>query len=138
MKMAKKKKTKKSKNMVKAKKSPEKKLIVPPYRKQKTSESKFLIAILIVLIILFFASSFYNKYKIRSDANAIINRIVVGDEVDEQALNRLMSKDYNELKKELGITKDFIVYFEDENNNPIEINGMYCFGYEEAALNGCR
>jgi len=42
-----------------------------------------------------------------------------------------MSTDYNELKKELGITKDFIIHFEDENENPIEINGMYGFGYEK-------
>jgi len=132
MKMAKKKKR------TKAKKSIKNKLIAPIYKKQKSSEAKFLIAVLAILIIIFFVSTFYNRYKMNSEAEKIIDSIVVGDEVDEQALNRLMSKDYNELKKELGITKNFIVYFEDENSNPIEINGMHCFGFEEAALNGCR
>ena len=132
MKMAKKKKR------TKAKKSIKNKLIAPIYKKQKSSEAKFLIAVLAILIIIFFVSTFYNRYKMNSEAEKIIDSIVVGDEVDEQALNNLMSKDYNELKKELGITKDFIVYFEDENSNPIEINGMHCFGFEEAALNGCR
>ena len=132
MKMAKKKKR------IKAKKSIKNKLIAPIYKKQKSSEAKFLIAVLAILIIIFFVSTFYNRYKMNSEAEKIIDSIVVGDEVDEQALNRLMSKDYNELKKELGITKNFIVYFEDENSNPIEINGMHCFGFEEAALNGCR
>ena len=42
-----------------------------------------------------------------------------------------MSKDYDELKKELGITKDFIIHFEDENENHIQINGMYEFGFEQ-------
>ena len=132
MKMAKKKKR------TKAKKSIKNKLIAPIYKKQKSSEAKFLIAVLAILIIIFFVSTFYNRYKMNSEAEKIINKIVVGDEVDEQALNNLMSKDYNELKKELGITKDFIVYFEDENSNLIEINGMHCFGFEEATLNGCR
>ena len=132
MKMAKKKKR------TKAKKSIKNKLIAPIYKKQKSSEAKFLIAVLAILIIIFFVSTFYNRYKMNSEAEKIIDSIVVGDEVDEQALNNLMSKDYNELKKELGITKDFIVYFEDENSNLIEVNGMHCFGFEEAALNGCR
>jgi len=128
----------KKKKRTKAKKSIKNKLIAPIYKKQKSSEAKFLIAVLAILIIIFFVSTFYNRYKMNSEAEKIIDSIVVGDEVDEQALNRLMSKDYNELKKELGITKNFIVYFEDENSNPIEINGMHCFGFEEAALNGCR
>ena len=132
MKMAKKKKR------TKAKKSIKNKLIAPIYKKQKSSEAKFLIAVLAILIIIFFVSTFYNRYKMNSEAEKIIDSIVVGDEVDEQALNNLMSKDYNELKKELGITKDFIVYFEDENSNLIEVNGMHCFGFEEATLNGCR
>jgi len=136
MKMAKKKKVRKR---IKLKaKSLKNKLIAPAYKKQKSSEARFLIAVLAILIIIFFISSFYNRYKMNSEAQIIINKIVVGDEVDEQALNNLMSKDYNELKKELGITKDFIVYFEDENSNLIEINGMHCFGFEEATLNGCR
>ena len=131
------KKNKKMKS-TKARKSIKKKPIAFIYKKQKSSEARFLIAVLVVLIIIFFASSFYNKYKINSEADAIINKIVVGDEVNEQALNSFMSKDYNELKKELGITKDFIIYFEDEDENLIQVNGMYCFGYEEATLNGCR
>jgi len=122
--------TKKAKKKIKVK-AVKKRLIAPPPKKQKSSEAKFLIAVLAILIILFFASSFYNKYKINSEANTIINKIVVGDEIDEQALNKFMSTDYNELKKELGITKDFIIHFEDENENPIQINGMYWFGYEE-------
>jgi len=132
MKMAKKKKR------IKAKKSIKNKLIAPIYKKQKSSEAKFLIAVLAILIIIFFVSTFYNRYKMNSEAEKIIDSIVVGDEVDEQALNNLMSKDYNELKKELGITKDFIIHFEDEDKTVIPIEGMYCFGFEEAALNGCR
>ncbi|MBU3942032.1 MAG: hypothetical protein KKF74_03915, partial [Nanoarchaeota archaeon] len=132
-KMAKKKNQKKKKIMksIKSRAKPIKKLIAPLYKKPKSSEANFFIAVLIVLIILFFASSFYNNYKINSEAEKIIDSLVIGDEVDEQALNRFMSKDYDELKKELGITKDFIVHFEDENENPIEINGMYGFGYEK-------
>jgi len=133
MKMAKKKNQKKKKIMksIKSRAKPIKKLIAPLYKKPKSSETRFLIAVLAILIIIFFASSFYNRYKINSEAEKIIDSFVVGDEIDEQALNSFMSTDYNELKKELGITKDFIIHFEDENENPIEINGMYGFGYEE-------
>ena len=120
------------------KKSVKKRLIAPPYRKQKSSKAKFLIAVLAVLVIIFFVSAFYNKYKMNSEAEKIIDFIVVGDEVNEQALNSFMSTDYNELKKELGITKNFLVYFEDEDEIIIPVNGRYCFGYEEAALNSCR
>ena len=134
MKMAKKKNQKKKKIMksIKSRAKPIKKLIAPLYKKPKSSETNFFIAVLIVLVILFFASSFYNRYKINSEAEKIIDSFVVGDEIDEQALNSFMSTDYNELKKELGITKDFIVHFEDENENPIQINGMYWFGFEQS------
>ena len=67
-----------------------------------------------------------------SEAEIIINKLIVGDELNEQALNNFMNKDYKELKKELGLTKNFIVHFEDENENPIQINGMYGFGFEQS------
>jgi len=133
--MAKKNKKRKS---AKPKKAVEKIPIAPIYKKQKSNEAKLLIAVLFVLIILFFASSFYNKYKMRSEAEIIINKILVGDEVDEKALNTFINTGYNELRKELGITKNFIIHFEDKDKTVIPIEGMYCFGYEEAALNGCR
>ena len=125
-------KSTKAKKSIKSRaKSLKKELIAPPYKKPKTSETRFFIAVLAILIILFFASSFYNKYKMNSEAEKIIDSLVVGDELNEQALNKFMSTDYNELKKELGLTKDFIVHFEDENENPLQINGMYGFGYEK-------
>ena len=132
--MAKKKNQKKKKivKSIKPRAKPlKKKLIAPIYKKPKTSEAKFFIAVLVVLIILFFVSSFYNRYKMNSEAEKIIDSLVVGDELNEHALNRFMSTDYKELKKELGLTKNFIVRFEDENENPIQINGMYGFGYKK-------
>jgi len=124
-------KKKKSKRGVKAKPL-KKKLIAPPYKKPKTSETKFLMIILAVLVILFLVSTFYNRYKLNLEAEKIINPLVVGKEIDEQALNKFMNTDYNELKEELGITKDFIVHFEDKDGNPIQINGMYGFGYKQS------
>ncbi|MBU4284004.1 MAG: hypothetical protein KJ968_02760 [Nanoarchaeota archaeon] len=131
------KKNKKRKNS-KPKKAVKRIPIAPPPKKQKSSEARFLIAVLAILIIIFFISSFYSRYKVKSEAEIIINKLIVGDEVNEQALNSFMSTDYNELKKELGITKNFLVYFEDEDEIIIPVNGRYCFGYEEAALNSCR
>ncbi|MBU1204998.1 MAG: hypothetical protein KJ968_00745 [Nanoarchaeota archaeon] len=130
--MAKKKKRKNSKPKKAVKRIP----IAPPPKKQKSSKAKFLIAVLAVLVIIFFVSAFYNKYKMNSEAEKIIDFIVVGDEVNEQALNSFMSTDYNELKKELGITKNFLVYFEDEDETIIPVNGIYCFGSKKATLNG--
>ncbi len=136
--MAKKNKKRKTRKSTKTRKSIKKKLIAPLYKKQKSSEARFLIAVLVILIIIFFVSAFYNRYKINSEANSIINKILVGDEVDEQALTSFMNKDYNELKKELGITKNFLIHFEDEDETIIPVEGMYCFGFEEATLSGCR
>jgi len=124
-------KKRKSKRGVKAKPL-KKKLIAPHYKKQKTSEAKFLMIILAVLVILFLVSTFYNRYKLNLEAEKIINPLVVGKEIDEQALNKFMNTDYNELKEELGITKDFIVHFEDKDGTPIQINGMYSFGYKQS------
>ncbi|MDD5086345.1 MAG: hypothetical protein PHV16_01205 [Candidatus Nanoarchaeia archaeon] len=45
-----------------------------------------------------------------------------------------MSKEYIEMKKELGIEQEFLVYFENEKREIIEINGIYCFGYDEIAI----
>ena len=136
--MARKNKKRKTRKSTKARKSIKKRLIAHPKKKQKSSEARFLIAVLAVLIIIFFVSSFYNRYKTSLEAEKIIDSIVVGDEVNEQALNNFMSTDYSELKKELGITKDFLIHFEDEDETVIPIEGMYCFGFEEATLNGCK
>jgi hypothetical protein len=105
--------------------------------KTKNNETKFFIAILLVFVALFFVSSAYKSYKINSEANKIAESVVNGEEIDEQALSNLANKDYNELKKELGIGHDFLVHFEDKDGNPIKISGMYCFGYDEIA-NQCK
>jgi len=47
---------------------------------------------------------------------------VDGNKIDEAILQEMAGKSCDELKQELGIDKDFCIYFEDENGEMIEFS----------------
>ena len=47
--------------------------------------------------------------------------IVEKDTVNETKLDALVQKDYNEIRREIGVQNDFCIHFEDENGNVIPI-----------------
>jgi|SRR3989338_5727298 len=48
--------------------------------------------------------------------------------LDEEAFVQAASKDYEQLKQELGVKSDFIIRIEDMNGNPVSVNGKSCLG----------
>lgn len=48
---------------------------------------------------------------------------IEGNKVDAKRLEELSRLDYKELKRQLGISNDFCIHFEDEKGNIIFING---------------
>lgn len=52
------------------------------------------------------------------------------NQIQEGELNQLITKEYDDLKSEMGIRNDFCIFLEDENGNvvPIVINDERYFG----------
>ena len=87
-----------------------------------------------------------------SDQQMLMSRLTEGDTVhniapilnggaiDQQELNDLAEKDYDELKDYLGIQSDFVVYFEDSNGQIVNIIDRPCLGSTFGQVNGqqCR
>ncbi len=49
---------------------------------------------------------------------------VVGNSIDTERLREFASKNYSEMKAELGIQNDFCIHFEDGNGNAINISSL--------------
>ncbi|MBI2136912.1 hypothetical protein HYU12_00125 [Candidatus Woesearchaeota archaeon] len=73
--------------------------------------------------------------QLSSDGNSP-HGIIYGNSVNTEKLEKLASKDYETLKKELGIKSDFALYFEDENGKPISITGKPCIGSKYVKVSG--
>jgi hypothetical protein len=55
-------------------------------------------------------------------------QVVEGSMVDETKLSQLSSMDYEELKKQAGVSNDFCIFFEDEEGNVVLIDGKEGIG----------
>ena len=56
--------------------------------------------------------------------------------VDSEKIESLSEADYNEIKRELGVTGDFAIYFVDEDNNILLIGDTTCIGSPDAKVGG--
>ncbi len=64
---------------------------------------------------------------IASDEYSTTNTtFVVGNKVESELLNKTLSKDYYNFKRELDIVSDFCVHFEDEAGNMVDLNEDPC------------
>ena len=61
---------------------------------------------------------------------------LVKDTVDPQLLDYFASRNYDQVKAELGIQGDFAIHFEDKNGNIIPIGQKMCIGSATASING--
>lgn len=52
---------------------------------------------------------------------------VIQNKVDTERLNNTLNKPYDELKKELDISSDFCLHFEDENGNLVNLDTEPCY-----------
>ncbi len=59
-------------------------------------------------------------------ASATNTSIVIDNKVDTEVLNKTLSKPYEELKGEMGVSNDFCIHFEDENGNLIDLDDDPC------------
>ena len=62
-----------------------------------------------------------------------ISFIRQGEIVDEEFAG-FSGKNYETLKTQLGIKNDFVIHFEDEDGNIIQVGGKYCFGSPDAKV----
>lgn len=56
------------------------------------------------------------------ESSAVDITIVIGNKVDNQRLENIMAKDYQELKNSLGVRSDFCIHFEDNEGNIIDLD----------------
>ncbi len=109
------------------------------------------VVIFILTTITFFAFSNSDNTRklgvVQSEAHYILEhtkdensplQIVDNQEVNEEKLQELAAANYDELKKDAGITHDFCIYFEDENGNIIPVNGMKGIGSSSINISGTR
>jgi hypothetical protein len=93
-----------------------------------TNAVKFLLAILLLVFVNYlFASS------LESEAEIVLDTLTNGDmdvnllesnELDDNRVRLLDRKDYEEVKGMLGVKNEFCIYFEDEDGEIVEIEGI--------------
>jgi len=121
-----------------------------PHKKQQgLSEGAVLLIFLVLIsmiVIVFGAGSEVTK----QDQIKLLNQfvidageengpaIIVGNSIDSDMLLTLANKDYGELKSLLGVTSDFVIYFEDDEGNLVEVLEKPCIGSASARVNGYR
>ena len=110
--------------------------------------------IFIGMIILFFGvmiitSKGTNISELNSDGEHILKTlesdnqelgIIEKDKINEQRLNQLVQKDYEEIKTQVGVKNDFCIFIEDENGNVIPIkvgdDKYYGIGTDDVKVGG--
>ncbi|MCP3684138.1 MAG: hypothetical protein GY861_15765 [bacterium] len=112
----------------------------------------WLIVILIVglLVVLYFVDYFSddNSQIISSEKDRLIGEIIaannaddelafiIHDQVDPQKLSAFANMNYDELKDELGMEKDFAIFFTDSEGAVIPIGEKICIGSPRAKVGG--
>ena len=103
----------------------------------------FLIFIVVLIIAFGTDSQTTKKDQIKLLNNLIIERegedgpaIIVGNNLDGDMLLKLANEDYTDLKALLGVTSDFVIHFEDENGNIVDVLDKPCIGSSSAKING--
>lgn len=65
--------------------------------------------------------------------------IIDKEAVNETKITKVLDKDYETIKKELGLKNDFCIHFEDENGNIIEIKqGVTGIGSPSIKVGGVK
>ncbi len=103
---------------------------------------------LLLFIIFFFGSPKTLSNSVQDEQAKLLNLLVIPDEQEDSSaivvdntvyserVSKLASKDYSEIKELAGITSEFVIYFEDEKGNVLNIAGKPCIGSSYAQVNG--
>jgi hypothetical protein len=102
-----------------------------------------LLGLIVVLLILVFNQA---SPSLSDEQDQIANKLIakkdnelaliVDSKVNSDKLRMFTSLSYDELKGKLGVEKDFVVYFVDENGSVLDIGGKPCFGSPKAIVAG--
>jgi len=107
-----------------------------------------LFMVLFVAIIVFSFSA-VNSLEEQKESKKIIQKFVlsegnsdvafiVRDRIDRSRLERVSQMSYEDLKQELGIKKEFYMFFEDQNGNMVPIGNRTCIGSPMVEISGQR
>lgn len=119
-------------------------------RRDTTNDSTLLIIFLVLLlfIIYFFGNSRMHETSVSQTQEILLSKlvaqdekedgpaIVIGNTVDDSRVKKLASTDYSEIKSMVGVTSDFVIYFEDEQGNVVNIADKPCIGSSYVQVNG--
>lgn len=112
----------------------------PVVKRKKQQQHAFLIGLgigVIVLFFLFFGDSQDNVQRTTSQITP--EKLGIANdrgEVMEEKLLMLRSKDYQEIKKSIGLQKDFCIYFQDEEGNLLNIDeDVHALGSPDIKIN---
>ncbi|MBI2664275.1 hypothetical protein HYX10_02940 [Candidatus Woesearchaeota archaeon] len=105
-----------------------------------------LFLVVVILIVAFVGTA--TEVQTRNDQQILLSRLVTTNErvelpavvvdgtVEVETLKSLAKADYAQVKSMIGIRSDFIIHFEDENGNLIEIENIPCIGSGYAQVSG--
>ena len=103
----------------------------------------FLIFVAIIIIVFGTDSQMTQKDQIKLLNTFVIetgeegrSAIIVGNNLDRNMLLKLANEDYADLKALLEVTSDFVIHFEDENGNIVEVIDKPCIGSGNVKING--
>lgn len=121
------------------------------HERHKISPADEWIFMVIFLILLVFFISLLSKPYPEDEAVVVLEKLSIdsenannkvafieGNKIDEGRLVSVSRLNYDQIKKELGIDKEFYMYIEDPNGKLIPINSKTCIGSSKAMVNGIR
>ena len=62
--------------------------------------------------------------------------MIIDQKIDEERVGQIANISYDELKLRLGVDKDFVIYFVDQDNSVLPIAGRNCIGSPRVAVDG--
>jgi len=104
--------------------------------------------ILIFIALVFLIIFFYGQNSVDTDQKILLSKlvidhkeeggpaIIIGNKVDVDRLREISLTDYSELKSLIGITSEFVIYFEDGEGNILDLGDKPCIGSSYAQVNG--
>lgn len=110
-------------------------------------EERFFMVLFVTIIV--FSLSAANSIENQKESKKVIQKFVlsegnsdvafiVRDRIDQSRLDKVSQMSYEELKQELGIKKEFYMFFEDENGNIVPLGNRTCIGSPMAEIAGQR
>ena len=107
-------------------------------------EERFFMVLFVAIIV--FSLSAVNSLEEQKESKKIIQKFVLSEGNSDVAfivrdrirLERVSQMSYEELKQELGIKKEFYMFFEDQNGNMGPIGNRTCIGSPMVEISGQR